>query len=236
VRGRLLPDPAAFAAAAGRAAWRRPASIISAHLAGKIISEVTVSAPGRYAAVAVARAVVADALQPPAMPSGPSAGDRAHRRAEADRTACATLPLPAAPALCACGQQVSAESSLYRWLNLSCLLPAHTVDALAVNRTLGMPVSDGLLKPASGARLPAAYRATRGRPVPAPRPTTPRRGRGRQCRRVPVAGLPPCYQPACQPRGVTAARGSLGALRPPRVSSAGSGLAGDDVALRTTRG
>jgi hypothetical protein len=55
------PDPAAFAVAAGRAAWARSASIISAHLADKIISVVTVTAPGRSAAAAVARAVVSDA-------------------------------------------------------------------------------------------------------------------------------------------------------------------------------
>ena len=49
--GGSLPDPAAFAAAADQAAWRRSASIISAHLADKIISVVTVIAPDRYAAV-----------------------------------------------------------------------------------------------------------------------------------------------------------------------------------------
>jgi hypothetical protein len=47
--GGSLPDPAAFAAAADQAAWRRSASIISAHLADKIISVVTVTAPDRYA-------------------------------------------------------------------------------------------------------------------------------------------------------------------------------------------
>jgi hypothetical protein len=76
------PDPAAFAAAAERAAWRRSASIISAHLAGKIISVVTVTAPGRYAAVAVARAVVSDALNRQALSPGRSADDRAQHRAE----------------------------------------------------------------------------------------------------------------------------------------------------------
>jgi hypothetical protein len=142
--GGSRPGPAAFAAAAGRAARRRPASIISAHLAGKIISVVTVRAPGRHAAVAVARAVVADALQGQAMSSSQPAGDRAHHRAQANRTACATLPLPAAQALCACGQQVSGKSNPYGLLNLSRLLPAHTVYALAVNRTLGMAVSERL--------------------------------------------------------------------------------------------
>jgi hypothetical protein len=56
-------DPAVFTAAAERAAWSRWASIISAHLADTIISVVTVTAPDRYAAVAVARAVVSDACR-----------------------------------------------------------------------------------------------------------------------------------------------------------------------------
>ena len=43
--GGYLPDPAAFTAAAGQAAWGRSASIVSAHLANKIISVVTVTAP-----------------------------------------------------------------------------------------------------------------------------------------------------------------------------------------------
>jgi hypothetical protein len=54
--GGSLPDPAAFTAAAGQAAWSRSASIISAHLVDKIISVVTVTAPDRYGAAAVARA------------------------------------------------------------------------------------------------------------------------------------------------------------------------------------
>jgi hypothetical protein len=56
------PDPVRFAVAADRAAWRRSASIVSAYTADQIISVVTVHAPGRYAAAAVARAVVSDAL------------------------------------------------------------------------------------------------------------------------------------------------------------------------------
>ena len=76
------PDPAAFAAAADQAAWRRSASIISAHLADRIISVVTVTAPDRYAAVAVARAVVSDALNRQALSSSHSADDRAQHRAE----------------------------------------------------------------------------------------------------------------------------------------------------------
>ncbi len=63
-----LPDPAAFVAAADQAARNRSATFISAHLADKIISVVTVTAPDRYAAVAVARAVISDALRRQAMP------------------------------------------------------------------------------------------------------------------------------------------------------------------------
>src|ERR1700748_1911391 len=80
--GGYPPDPAAFAAAADQAAWRRSASIISAHLADKIISVVTVTAPDRYAAVAVARAGVADALNCPPLSSSHSADDGTQHRAE----------------------------------------------------------------------------------------------------------------------------------------------------------
>jgi hypothetical protein len=76
-----LPDPVAFAVAADQAAWRRSASIISAHMTDRIINIVTVYAPDRYAAVAVARAVVADALRQQA----PSA-DAARPGVEAQRT------------------------------------------------------------------------------------------------------------------------------------------------------
>ena len=87
--GGSRPDPAAFAAAADEAAWSRSASIISAHLAEKkIISVVTVMAPARYAAVAVARAVVADALKRQALSSSPSAHDHARHRAQARSTPC----------------------------------------------------------------------------------------------------------------------------------------------------
>src|SRR5580700_1739532 len=61
--GGQLPDPVTFAVAADQAASRRSASIISVHTAGTIINVVTVTAPGRYAALAVARAVVSDALK-----------------------------------------------------------------------------------------------------------------------------------------------------------------------------
>jgi hypothetical protein len=61
--GGQLPDPVTFAVAADQAASRRSASIISVHMADTIINVVTVTAPGRYAATAVARAVVSDALK-----------------------------------------------------------------------------------------------------------------------------------------------------------------------------
>jgi hypothetical protein len=75
-----LPDPVTFAVAADEAAWRRSASIVSAHTADKIISIVTVSAPDRFAAVAVARAVVSDALRR-ADASGDLSADDARRQA-----------------------------------------------------------------------------------------------------------------------------------------------------------
>ena len=56
-------DPAAFAAAAAsRAAAGRHASILSAHTAEEIICVVSVTAATRPQAVAVALAIVADAL------------------------------------------------------------------------------------------------------------------------------------------------------------------------------
>ena len=64
--GGQLPDPVVFAVAADQAASRRSASIISVHTADAIISVVTVTAPSQYAALAVARAVVSDALKPQA--------------------------------------------------------------------------------------------------------------------------------------------------------------------------
>ena len=63
-------DPATFAAAANKAASSRNASVLRAHTAGQIISMVTVEAAGRPAAVAVALAVVSEALRhPSASPS-----------------------------------------------------------------------------------------------------------------------------------------------------------------------
>jgi hypothetical protein len=63
------PNPALFAVAAEQAA-ARSASIMSAHMAEKIISIVTVQAVDRPAAVAIALAVVSEALRrPAALPS-----------------------------------------------------------------------------------------------------------------------------------------------------------------------
>ena len=56
-------DPAAFAAAASQAAAGRYASILSAHTADEIICVVSVAAATGPQAVAVALAVVADALR-----------------------------------------------------------------------------------------------------------------------------------------------------------------------------
>ena len=55
-------DPAAFAVAASQAAAARYASVLSAHTAEEIICVVSVAASGAQDAVAVALAVVADAL------------------------------------------------------------------------------------------------------------------------------------------------------------------------------
>jgi hypothetical protein len=60
--GGVHPNPAEFAAAAEQAASARAGSIVSAHTASQIISTVTVLAADQPAAVAVALAVVSDAL------------------------------------------------------------------------------------------------------------------------------------------------------------------------------
>jgi hypothetical protein len=57
------PDPAAFAAAADRAAAARDASVVSAHTADEIICVVSVPAASGAEAVSAAVAVVADALR-----------------------------------------------------------------------------------------------------------------------------------------------------------------------------
>jgi hypothetical protein len=66
------PHPATFTAAASKAAASRNASIVSAHSAEEIICVVYVAAPGRPAAVAVALAVVADALKAGDLVGSPS--------------------------------------------------------------------------------------------------------------------------------------------------------------------
>jgi hypothetical protein len=63
------PNPADFTVAAEQAASARAASVVSAHTASQIISMVTVLAAGQPAAVAVALAVVSDALRCPVAPS-----------------------------------------------------------------------------------------------------------------------------------------------------------------------
>ena len=57
------PDPAAFAVIASQAASSRNASVVSAHTAQEIVCLVSVAAPDRPSAVAVALAVVAGALK-----------------------------------------------------------------------------------------------------------------------------------------------------------------------------
>ena len=63
--GGSSPNPAEFAVTAEQAALARAVSIVSAHTATQIISIVTVLAADRSAAVAVALAVVSDALKRP---------------------------------------------------------------------------------------------------------------------------------------------------------------------------
>ncbi len=65
--GGTLPDPAAFAVAAEQAAAARRASgVMSAHSAEQIITVVSVDTSDRPSAVAVALAVVSEALRCPA--------------------------------------------------------------------------------------------------------------------------------------------------------------------------
>jgi hypothetical protein len=70
--GHPLPDPAAFAVAASRAASSMNASVVSAHTAEEIICVVGVAAPGRPSVVAVALAVVAGALKAEDLVPSPS--------------------------------------------------------------------------------------------------------------------------------------------------------------------
>jgi hypothetical protein len=81
--GGQLPDPATFAVTADQAASRRSASIVTVHTADTIIVIVTVDAPSWFAARAVARAVVSEALESQAPP--PSQSDRDARRRAGQR-------------------------------------------------------------------------------------------------------------------------------------------------------
>ena len=63
------PDPSEFAVAAERAASSRNAHVMSAHTCEKTISIVTVEAPDQSSAVAIALAVVSEALRRPAVSS-----------------------------------------------------------------------------------------------------------------------------------------------------------------------
>ena len=74
--GGHLPNPAGFAVAAELAASARAASIVSAHTASQIVSIVTVLAADQLAAVAVALAVVSDALKRPVASLQPLTGLR----------------------------------------------------------------------------------------------------------------------------------------------------------------
>ena len=65
------PSPASFATA-GRAASSRNASVVSAHTAQEIICVVSAAAPGRPSTLAVALAVVADALKAEDLIQSPS--------------------------------------------------------------------------------------------------------------------------------------------------------------------
>jgi len=86
--GGRRPDPVTFAVAADEAAWRRSASMVSTHTADRIIGIITVYAPDRHAAVAVARAVALDALRHQAASGDLPAGD-ARVHAEVQRASAA---------------------------------------------------------------------------------------------------------------------------------------------------
>jgi hypothetical protein len=64
-----FPGPSECGVAAGQAAASRNAGVITAHTAEKIISIVTVEAGDRSSAVAIALAVVSEALRRPAVSS-----------------------------------------------------------------------------------------------------------------------------------------------------------------------
>jgi hypothetical protein len=67
--GGHLPSPAEFAVAPEQAAWTKVASIVSARTASQIVSIVRVLAADQPAAVAVALAVLSNALRHPVVSS-----------------------------------------------------------------------------------------------------------------------------------------------------------------------
>ena len=66
------PDPAAFAIAASQAASGKNATVVTAHTAREVICVVSVAAPDRASAVAIALAVVAAAVKAEGRVGSPS--------------------------------------------------------------------------------------------------------------------------------------------------------------------
>ena len=132
------PNPAEFAVAAGQAASARAASIVSAHTASQIISIVTVLAANQPAAVAVALAVVSDALL-----------SVRSRHPPADRTAVADLvrrlvepgvPVVLGAARPAPQRQVAHPTALTPGFTSWLADAGHPRDCLRHNRSKRMPV------------------------------------------------------------------------------------------------
>ena len=141
--------------------------------------------------------VVDDLLVPPQMGASAQRAGRSRQPARSSGTVQPVPPATCEDGLCPCGSLSSRRGRIGR-----------------------------IVRRCPGARLPAAYRATRGRPVPAPRPAPARRGRGPAVPPVSVAGFPPAAVRRAG-AGPSPCRGDgPAALRPPRVSSAGSHPAG----------
>ena len=79
------PDPAAFAITASQAAAGKNATVVTAHTAREIICVVSVAAPDRASAVAVAPAVVAAAVTAEGQVGAPSQLAAGARRGAAAR-------------------------------------------------------------------------------------------------------------------------------------------------------
>jgi len=92
-RDGYLPDPAEFAVAAEQAASSRAASVVSAHTAEQIIGVVTVRTSDRSSAVAIALAVVSEALRCPAV--SPSSSQREAPAVTTRETTANAFRLPA---------------------------------------------------------------------------------------------------------------------------------------------